>query len=424
MCSLDNEKKYCFLSGDNEYYEMDKKYYSKEGILKSKSDPDSNMEDTEFKKYLKEKVSRFINRSFENIVVLVGAGGSVVSNSDGIDTRFGKTVAMLAQDVNDILKSGKYKFSGIEGQENVFTLDKMAKDIGYSDSIYTERNQEKQIVDSNRFDLEDFLSRLITFQKFVQVNEDKWQTSRRAIFDIIKTETSYNFDKEHFKHAKLINILSKKLTSENKLTVVTTNYDTLLEDAAESLNFTVFDGFSFSQIPKFDDDMFEWHLSKRVSNIKTQENIYKQQVIDLLKIHGSLTWEKGTDSTSIVRREKGTIDDPVMIFPSSNKYMQSYEEPYFELFSRFQEILKRPNTLLITTGFSFADNHISRMITQAIKHNLGLYTLVTDLNIKSETTNQNWKDMLQMMNETYGIIFLSETLNGGLTDYLGEENVR
>lgn len=104
--------------------------------------------------------------------------------------------------------------------------------------------------------------------------------------------------------------------------------------------------------------------------------------------------------------------------------MQSYEEPYFELFSKFQEILKKPNTLLITTGFSFADNHISRMITQAIKHNLGLYTLVTDFKIELETSNKNWNDMLQMMKETYEIIFLKATLNGQLTDYLGESNVR
>ena len=32
--------------------------------------------------------------------------------------------------------------------------------------------------------------------------------------------------------------------------------------------------------------------------------------------------------------------------------------------------------------------------------------------------------MLQMMKETYEIIFLKATLNGQLTDYLGESNVR
>ena len=46
---------------------------------------------------------------------------------------------------------------------------------------------------------------------------------------------------------------------------------------------------------------------------------------------------------------------------------------------KFQELLKRPNTLLITTGFSFADNHISQMIIQL--HNKSLVALISDYNI-------------------------------------------
>lgn len=400
---MTDNREYLYLSGNDEYYKMNKQFHNRDGVLHSEIDTTKDMGDTEFSNYLKNKVSGFLNQSFENIVILVGAGGSVVTNSNGIDTRFGKTVAMLAQEVNDSLKTGRYEFKKDKNQVNVFALDEMAQEIGYSNDIYSDNKPNE--IDKDKFNLENFLSRLITFQKFVNENTEKWEMSRRAIFDIIKHETSYDFDKNHFKHAKLINMLSKKLTSENKLTVVTTNYDTLLEDAAESMKFTVFDGFSFSQTPEFDDDMFEWHLSKHVSDVKTQENIYKQQVMDLLKIHGSLTWEKPKKGGPIIRKNKGTIDEPVMIFPSSNKYMQSYEEPYFELFSKFQEILKKPNTLLITTGFSFADNHISRMITQAIKHNLGLYTLVTDFKIELETSNKNWNDMLQMMKETYEIIF-------------------
>lgn len=30
--------------------------------------------------------------------------------------------------------------------------------------------------------------------------------------------------------------------------------------------------------------------------------------------------------------------------------MQSYQEPYFELFTKFQELLKRPDTLFILQG--------------------------------------------------------------------------
>ncbi len=107
-----------------------------------------------------------------------------------------------------------------------------------------------------------------------------------------------------------------------------------------------------------------------------------------------------------------------MIFPSSNKYMQSYQDPYFELFTKFQDLLKRPNTLLITTGFSFLDTHISKMITQAITHNKGLSTLVSDYNIKQN--NENWNELVTLMKQNYQIAFLRATMNSNLTKYLGE----
>ena len=138
--------------------------------------------------------------------------------------------------------------------------------------------------------------------------------------------------------------------------------------------------------------------------------------MNLLKLHGSLTWER--EGEKIRRKEKDEITEPIMIFPSSNKYMQSYQEPYFELFTKFQELLKRPNTLLITTGFSFADNHISQMIIQAIIHNKSLATLISDYNIVQ--SNRNWNKLMELMNKNYQIAFLKATMNDDLTDYVGE----
>ena len=88
------------------------------------------------------------------------------------------------------------------------------------------------------------------------------------------------------------------------------------------------------------------------------------------------------------------------------------------LFRSFQELLKRPNTLLITTGFSFADNHISQMIIQAILHNKSLATLISDFNITQE--NANWIKLEELMEHNYQIAFLKATMNSDLTDYLGE----
>lgn len=196
---------------------------------------------------------------------------------------------------------------------------------------------------------------------------------------------------------------------------MTTNYDTIVEDSAYNLNYTVFDGFTFSHEPTFDVDMFDWYLSKPISEVKSQKEAYKKSVINLLKIHGSLTWEQEGDE--IVRKDKSHIKEPTMLFPSSNKYMQSYERPYFELFSKFQALLRKQNTVLITTGFSFADNHISQMIIQALKTVPSLSILVTDFNISPENPNENWKELLNLMEQDYSISFLQTTMNTDLTDY-------
>lgn len=261
------------------------------------------------------------------------------------------------------------------------------------------------------------MSDILSFEKYVSdSNYDKYILSKNKIFELIVSNTSYEYDNTCLKHSAFINTVSHLVRTPSKLTLVTTNYDTLIEDAADSIEYTVMDGFTFTHRPHFDSDMFEWNLVKDIENIKTREMEYKKNIINLLKLHGSLTWER--NEKGIFRKEKGEVTEPIMIFPSSNKYMQSYQEPYFELFTKFQELLKRPNTLLITTGFSFADNHISQMIIQAILHNKSLATLITDFNITQN--NANWKKIEDLVQHNYKIAFLKATMNTDLTDYLGE----
>ena len=228
--------------------------------------------------------------------------------------------------------------------------------------------------------------------------------------------TNYEYDNTCMKHSAFINTISHIVRAPSKLTLVTTNYDTLIEDAADSIEYTVMDGFTFTHRPHFDSDMYEWNLVKDIENVKTREMEYKKNIINLLKLHGSLTWER--NGKKIYRKEKCDVSTPIMIFPSSDKYMQSYQEPYFELFTKFQELLKRPNTLLITAGFSFADNHISQMIVQAILHNKSLATLITDFSINQD--NDNWKKLEELMQHNYKVAFLKATMNTDLMDYLGE----
>ena len=61
------------------------------------------------------------------------------------------------------------------------------------------------------------------------------------------------------------------------------------------------------------------------------------------------------------------------------------------------------------------------MITQAILNNSSLSILITDFNISQD--HINWKELEKLMTQGYRISFLKATLNGDLTDYLGDENI-
>lgn len=374
-------------TNNNEYYRNNIK------ILNDKEKPIS---EEDFKNIIKHEIFNFIGY-FENIILLVGAGASVVGDRD---PRFGHTVDMLAEEAKKQLIKPDY-----------FSLDELSKMCKY----FSPEEED--------FNLEDFLSQMQAFSRFVSDSEkDRFEKSYTKIIEIIKDKTSYDYDEKYFKHAKLIKQLTDMHVTPNRLSIVTTNYDTIIEESAYSLNYTVFDGFTFSHEPTFDVDMFDWYLSKPISDVKSQKEAYKKSVVNLLKIHGSLTWEREQDK--IVRKNKVDLKSPIMIFPSSNKYMQSYQKPYFELFSKFQELLRKPNTLLITAGFSFADNHISQMIIQALKNIPSLSLLITDFNISPEKPNENWEEIEKLMRSNYNIAFLKAVMNTDLTDYFvrGEDN--
>ena len=301
-----------FKSVNNKYtYDNDK--YLKNGT--PLMDEDGNIiNDASFKLLIKKEMSHFIHKNYDNIIVLAGAGASVVLNDNNICEKFGKTVSMLAELINKELKM----------DSNCFTLQELADFCKYN--VPVEEVEESKI--NPKFNLEDFLSDLLSFEKYVAEGDyAKYEVSKNKIFDLIISNTSYDYDESYLKHSAFINTVSHLVKTPSKLSIVTTNYDTLIEDAADSIGFTVIDGFTFAHRPQFDSDMFEWNLVKDIENIKTRELEYKKNIINLLKLHGSLTWERS--DKHIFRKEKNNVKNPIMIFPSSNKYMQSYQEPYF-----------------------------------------------------------------------------------------------
>jgi hypothetical protein len=135
--------------------------------------------------------------------------------------------------------------------------------------------------------------------------------------------------------------------------IFTTNYDLLFEQAFERAQVPFFDGFCGASEPFFDPST-------------VASNDLPARWSRLWKLHGSLGWAANAKK-EVIRTGQPTATH--LVFPEHLKYDQTQKAPYSALFDRLRAFLMTPDTLLIATGFSFADAHISARINECLAAN-------------------------------------------------------
>lgn len=137
--------------------------------------------------------------------------------------------------------------------------------------------------------------------------------------------------------------------------VFTPNYDLLVEQALESHKIPFFDGFVGSKQAFFDlTSMESESLPSRWARV--------------WKVHGSVNWWR-TQTDEVVRRENHSEGDRQMIYPSHLKYDQSRRMPYLAMLDRLRDFLARGQAVLVTSGYSFADQHLNEVILHGLRSN-------------------------------------------------------
>lgn len=139
------------------------------------------------------------------------------------------------------------------------------------------------------------------------------------------------------------------------LEVFTTNYDLLMEQALEVSEVPYFDGFVGSHRPAFDLQAVE-------------EDRLPDRWVRLWKLHGSVNWSMSA-AGAVVRCPSSDPSDRTLIYPSHLKYDQSRRLPYLALLDRLRAFLRQPSAVLVSSGFSFRDNHINEVVGQALRAN-------------------------------------------------------
>ena len=172
----------------------------------------------------------------------------------------------------------------------------------------------------------------------------------------------------HADFAEWIGKADKKYAIE----IFTTNYDHFLELGLEYKNIPYYDGFTGSYSPFFNAN-------------STEDMHFLPNQTKLWKIHGSLGWYYDEKNKKIIRKDADS--DDLLIYPSIYKYDESRKQPYMALGDRLTNFLKKPDSILITCGYSFGDEHINERILTALRSNYltHVYVLYYDKFLTEET---------------------------------------
>lgn len=296
-----------------------------------------------------EKMSEVVSQyttTFKNIAVLTAAGTSM---DNGVN--HGKT------------REGLWDYCKDEIEELQEELSKRSAGL--------KANLEKA---ADEKDIEEFLSLVVLDEKLNgEFKNAAGKMPRLELQKKIADACRLTLDPSNSHHGDFLRKLTARKPSDPRVQLYTTNYDTLFEQAATKLGFTIIDGFSFSHPRVFNGTNFDYDIVYRErSRIKPDES-FVSNVFQLYKIHGSIDWQRGNDG-EIIQVEK--TDTPCVIYPASNKYESSYEQPYIEMIAHFQQTLRKEGTLLIVAGFGFKDKHLQNVIKEAVFQNPNFHLLV------------------------------------------------
>jgi hypothetical protein len=211
-------------------------------------------------------------------------------------------------------------------------------------------------------------------------------------------------------------LLNRKSTILSKeVNISTTNVDIFLEKALDDLGLEYNDGFCGRFSPVFSLNNFKKCASKKSLHY---DNTSQIPVFNLLKLHGSLTWERKDEAKNIkfsqnldivksIKDKKmladslieiernSTIDDLVtrtqgvttyrkraieeflneykklsIINPTKEKFKHSLlNQTYYDLLRIYSNELEKENTVLFAMGFSFDDEHIRDLTLRAADSN-------------------------------------------------------
>jgi hypothetical protein len=224
-------------------------------------------------------------------------------------------------------------------------------DSGFGESLESLRAELKAVLGS--------------FANSILMGENKLITA-----PVEKREEAFNY---------LVSFLmsfASRTGTRDRLQVFTTNYDRFIEAGADAAGLHLIDRFVGSLAPVFRSSRLDIDMHYNPPGIRGEPR-YLEGVARFTKLHGSLDWIStegqirkiglpfGSKDIEPYLKAPGLSDGEalnLMIYPNAAKDRETAAYPYVELFRDFAASVCRPNSTLISFGYSFGDEHINRVI--------------------------------------------------------------
>ena len=296
----------------------------------------------------------------ENVGVLLGAGASVgalggMTMADlwtEFTSRFQASAAWLRQE-------------GFISAEEIVNVEKLtdALEIARLEWKRVNRPRKLQKLEQARADV---LRSVVRASLLLQ---PWWE--KPSMVDIERTELG--------SHRQLLQKLTAaRQPGQPSPWVFTTNYDLAVEWAAETMGLKVTNGFDGLHRRVFSPHNFDLGYRNMLARGEARFGTYS---VYIAKLHGSLTWRTTGDGTVeecstayLWPKIRMFLDEKIhdapghFVYPSAAKYLQTVGFVLGELFRRFTEFLARPQSCLITSGYSFSDEHLNRILASALQN--------------------------------------------------------
>ncbi|SOD12260.1 SIR2 family protein [Pedobacter xixiisoli] len=239
-----------------------------------------------------------------------------------------------------------------------------------NENVFSELKEEL----GEKFNIETLLSNLelklsfISKAKLNGINKEELATLIQNIKKSIHKKVSVHISDGEIVSKEIIGNLVQadfskwigQADRKHPVEIFTTNYDFLFELGLEHNDISYYDGFCGSLRP-----FFNPHTVEDLRFLPNQTKLWK--------IHGSLGWSFDNENQKILRSISN--DEDFLIYPSTLKYKDSKKQPYESLLDRLSNFIKQDDSVLITCGYSWGDEHINSRILSALKTNTTSHVL-------------------------------------------------